>query len=199
MSLVGQPAPAFCLKSTKNLDFLDEDVSLGDYRGRWLVLLFYPLDFTFVCPTEIMAFSRRAEEFRALGADLLAVSTDSVYSHQAWIEFVLGPVAFPLASDLSKEVSRAYGVLDEEAGVARRGLFIVDPGGVVRHEVVHDEAVGRSVDETLRVLRALRTGELCPADWQPGAPTLVRTERRARQPQAATGPLRAPAEPVTAS
>lgn len=162
-------------------------MSLADYRGRWLVLLFYPLDFTFVCPTEIMAFSRRVADFRALDAELLAVSTDSVYSHQAWIEFVLGPVGFPVASDITRQVSRAYGVLDEEAGVARRGLFIVDPEGVVRHQVVHAEEVGRSVDEVLRVLAALRTGELCPADWRPGSPTLIRRKPRVTMPPTRAG------------
>lgn len=177
MRLVGRPAPDFNMLSTKNLDTLQERVKLEDYRGKWLVFFFYPLDFTFVCPTEITAMSDRAQEFFDLDADILACSTDSVHSHRAWIRTSredngLGDIRFPIASDITKEVSRAYDVLIEEDGVALRGLFIVDPEGILRYQVVHDLNIGRSVDETLRVLEALQTGGLCPANWKPGQKTL---------------------------
>ena len=172
MSLVGRHAPGFSLPSTKNMDFLDERVSLEDHRGRWVVLVFYPADFTFVCPTEVLAFSASAEEFAAEDADVIAISPDGVHCHQAWQEFVLGPLAFPLASDSTLAVSRAYDVLVEEDGVPLRALFLIDPHGVVRYEVVHDDNVGRSVQESLRVLRGLKMGTRVPAGWQPGDPTL---------------------------
>ena len=173
MRLVGKPAPDFTMPSTKDLDKLDQTVSLADYRGKWLVLFFYPLDFTFVCPTEITAFNDCVQEFKDLDAEILGVSVDSVYSHRAWIktpreEGGLGPVNYPLASDITKEVSKAYGVLIEEEGVALRGLFIIDPEGTVRYQLVHDNNIGRNVDEVLRVLEALQSGGLCPANWKPG-------------------------------
>ncbi|MFO7172972.1 MAG: peroxiredoxin [Bacillota bacterium] len=176
--LVGRPAPHFDMPSTKNLETLSERVRLEDYRGKWLVLFFYPADFTFVCPTEILAINERIQEFRNLNAEVLGVSVDNVYCHRAWIKAPrelggLGELAFPLASDMTKEVSRAYGVLVEEEGVALRGLFIIDPEGIVRYAVVHDMNIGRSVDETLRVLQALQTGGLCPANWKPGQKTLT--------------------------
>ena len=174
MSLVGQPAPGFeHLPSTKNVARLDEPVSLTDYAGRWLVLMFYPADFTAVSPSELLAFSRCAPELQELGAELLAISTDGVFCHQAFIEFVLGRVNFPLASDTTLSVSRAYGILREEEGTAQRALFIVDPGGVVRYEVVHDVDTGRSVEEVARVLAALVSEVPCAADWQPGVPALL--------------------------
>ncbi len=174
MTLVGQPAPGFQqLSSTKNIVALDEPVALADYAGRWLVLLFYPADFSSVSPSELLAFSRSAPEFEEAGADLLAVSTDGVHCHQAFIEFVLGRLNFPLASDTTLAVSRAYGVLREAEGVAQRALFIVDPAGVVRYEVVHDLDTGRSVEEVLRVLQALATESPCAADWRPGVPSLL--------------------------
>lgn len=174
---VGKPAPDFTMKTTADLENLTSTASLSDYRGKWLVLFFYPLDFTFVCPTEITAMSDAYEEFVKLGADVLGVSTDSVYSHRAWIHTPreqngIAGVKFPIASDITKEVSRKYGVLVEEEGVALRGLFIIDPEGVLQYAVVHSLSVGRSVQETLRVLQALQTGELCPADWKPGQKTL---------------------------
>lgn len=177
LRLVGLPAPDFEMESTKNLETLDEKVKLSDYRGKWLVLFFYPLDFTFVCPTEITALSDRYEEFQELNAEILGVSTDSKFSHRAWIntpreENGLGPINYPLAADTTHKVSRDYGVLVEDEGIALRGLFIIDPEGIVRYQVVHDENIGRSVDETLRVLQALQTGGLCPSDWKPGQKTL---------------------------
>ncbi len=124
-------------------------------------MFFYPLDFTFVCPTEITAYSKAIEDFKSEGAEVLGISVDSEHSHKAWINGDLGQLAFPLASDMTKKVSENYGVLLEDAGIALRGLFIIDPEGIVRYSVIHDLNVGRSVGETLRVLKALKTGGLC--------------------------------------
>ncbi len=174
MSFVGRPAPEFAgLPSTKNPIHLDEPVSLTDFAGRWLTLLFYAADFSPVCPSEMLAFSRAAPEFEELGSELLAVSTDGVHAHQAFIEFVLGRLNFPLASDPTHQVSRDYGVLREDEGVAQRALFIIDPDGFVRYEVVHTLDTGRNVEEVLRVLRALVSGTHCPANWRPGERALL--------------------------
>ena len=162
--LVGKPAPDFRMVSTKDLNTLEHEVALGDYAGRWLVLFFYPADFTFVCPTEVLAFSEAVPAFAERNARLLGVSTDGIHSHVAWQEFHLGHLDFPLASDRNQQVSRAYGVLDD-AGQSARAVFIVDPEGVVRHEVIHDDRVGRSVDELLRVLTALRAPGRTPAHY----------------------------------
>ncbi|MEI6914678.1 MAG: peroxiredoxin [Armatimonadota bacterium] len=170
---VGEPAPKFDMPSTKNLEKLDQNVSLDDYAGKWVILFFYPLDFTFVCPTEITALSDRLSEFTELGCEVIGCSTDSVYSHRAWINTPraqngIEGCAYPLASDITKHVARDYGVLIKDKGIALRGLFIIDPNGVLRYSVVNDLNIGRSVDETLRVLQALQTGGLCPSDWKPG-------------------------------
>ena len=170
---VGQPAPYFEMLSTKNMDTLDEVVTLDDYKGKWLILFFYPYDFSFVCPTEIRALSDCYEEFKALNAELLGVSTDSVYAHRAWLmtpeeeNGVMG-AKYPLASDQTQAVAEAYGVLGEDEGVALRGLFIIDPDGILQYAVIHNMDVGRSVDETLRVLEALQASGLCAANWVPG-------------------------------
>ena len=174
---VGQPAPNFDMPSTKNIEKLNENVELNDYRGRWVVLLFYPLDFTFVCPTELTSFSDRYDDFEGIGAAVIGVSTDSVHSHRAWLKTPrdkggVEGLRYPLASDITKSVARDYGVLIEDKGVALRGLFVIDPEGVLRYAVVHDLNVGRSADETLRVIQALQTGGLCQAEWRPGQETL---------------------------
>ena len=174
---VGQAAPDFDLPSTRNIVKLDENVKLADYRGKWLVLLFYPLDFTFVCPTELTAFSDRYDEFEGIGAEVIGVSTDSVYSHRAWLQTPrersgVEGLNYPLAADITKKTARDYGVLIEEKGIALRGLFVIDPEGVLRYEVVHDLNIGRSVEETLRVIQALQTGGLCQAEWHPGQATI---------------------------
>ncbi|MGE5673447.1 MAG: peroxiredoxin [Mycobacterium leprae] len=168
MALVGKKAPAFSMVTTKNLETLDVRATLDSYQGKWLVLFFYPLDFTFVCPTEITAFSDRAEDFAKLNCEVLGVSVDSIHSHKAWINNGLGELNFPLASDITKQVARDYGVLIEEKGIALRGLFVIDPEGVVRYQVVHELNVGRNVDEVLRVLQACQSGGLCPINWKPG-------------------------------
>lgn len=170
---VGEPAPHFEMLSTKNLETLEETVSLEDYKGQWLILLFYPYDFSFVCPTEILALSNNYEEFKALNAEIIAISTDSVYAHRAWLETPeedngIQGTRFVLASDSTHEVSEAYGVLVEEEGIALRGLFIIDPDSLLQYSVIHNLNIGRSVDETLRVLEALQAGGLCGANWEPG-------------------------------
>jgi len=166
--LVGIPAADFNMATATGDGNDFGRAALSDFKGKWLVLFFYPLDFTFVCPTEITAYSKAYDQFKAIGAEVLGVSVDSEHSHKAWINSSLGQLRFPLASDLTKKVSADYGVLIEEAGIALRGLFIIDPQGVVRYSVVHDLSVGRSVSETLRVLKALQTGGLCPIDWEEG-------------------------------
>lgn len=168
--LVGKPAPTFTAPA-----YADDALTTVDFasmRGRWVVLFFYPLDFTFICPTEITAFSKRYDEFQKLDCDVLGVSTDSEYSHKAWCETQLGKLRFPLVSDKTRTISRDYGVLIEEEGIALRATFIIDPEGILRWANVHDNSVGRSTDEVLRALTALQTGELCPVDWKPGEKTL---------------------------
>lgn len=166
------------MPSTKDMKGLKENVRLSDYKGKFLIMFFYPLDFTFVCPTELKAFSKRIEELKKAGAEVLAVSTDSVFSHRAWINTAedkggLGDLHYVLASDITKDVSRDYGVLLEDKGIALRGLFIIDPEGILQYQVVHSLNIGRSVDETLRVLEAIKTGGLCGADWKPGQKPLT--------------------------
>ncbi|HUM01664.1 MAG TPA: peroxiredoxin [Thermoanaerobaculia bacterium] len=177
--LIGLKAPEFVQEGVLGGRFAT--YRLSDYRGKWVVLFFYPLDFTFVCPTEILAFSDRLGEFRKLGAELLGVSVDSKFSHLAWTEKPrkqggIQGLAYPLLEDLRKELAAAYGVLDVAGAVALRGLFLIDPDGVVQHATVNNLAVGRSVDETLRVLQAFQFvrehGEVCPADWRPGTKSM---------------------------
>ncbi len=171
--LVGRQAPNFTMETVSGDGEQFGSVSLADYKGKWLVFFFYPLDFTFVCPTEITALSEAHELFEDLDTEILGVSTDSKHSHRAWIRTSkedngLGALNFPLASDITKQVARDYGVLIEEEGIALRGLFIIDPEGELKYQVVNHNDVGRSVDETLRVLQALQSGGLCPANWKPG-------------------------------
>lgn len=171
--LVGRPAPDFALETVSGDGKEFGSVKLSDYRGKWLVFFFYPLDFTFVCPTEITALSDAADQFKELDTEILGISVDSVHSHKAWINTAkenngLGKLNFPLASDITKKTASDYGVLIEEEGVALRGLFIIDPEGELKYQVVNHNDVGRSVDETLRVLQALQSGGLCPMNWKPG-------------------------------
>jgi len=174
---VGKPAPDFDMPSTKNIDTLKENVKLADYKGKWLILLFYPLDFTFVCPTELIHFSDRLEELQGVGAEVIGVSTDSVHSHRAWLKTPkdkngIEGVKYPIASDVGGKLAAKYNILVEEANIALRGLFIINPEGILQYAVVHDLNIGRSVDETLRVLQGLQTGGLCAADWKPGQENL---------------------------
>jgi alkyl hydroperoxide reductase subunit AhpC len=169
MLKLNQPAPAF-KKSAYQKGIKDDftEISLEDYRGKWVVLFFYPRDFTFVCPTEIQGFAKHEKAFADVNTQILAASTDSVNSHKAWFERDLKEVDFPIISDPTQELSRSYMVFNEELGEAERGLFIIDPEGNLRYLLVSDDNVGRSVEETLRVVKALQTGGKCPIDWQPG-------------------------------
>jgi alkyl hydroperoxide reductase subunit AhpC len=177
--LVQQQAPDFKAQAVMP-DGSFKQVSLADYKGKYVVLFFWPLDFTFVCPTEIIAFSDRAKEFEKLGVQLLGASVDSEYTHLAWRNTPrnqggLGDIQYPLIADLNKEIARSYGVLLPN-GIALRGLFLIDKEGLVRHQVVNDLPLGRSVDEALRVVQALQYfethGEVCPANWKEGARTI---------------------------
>ena len=169
MIQVGKQAPDFECDALENGEFTR--VKLADHRGKRVVLFFWPLDFTFVCPTEVTAFSKRVNEFRELGAEVLGASTDSKFTHLAWTEKI-GSIDYPMLSDITKDISREYGVLIEEQGIALRGLFVIDPEGAVRYQVVHDLNIGRNVDEVVRVIKALQTGELCPVDWTEDEATL---------------------------
>ena len=176
---VGQMAPDFSATAVVDQEF--KEISLSQYRGKYVVLFFYPLDFTLVCPTEITAFSDRYADFSSKNTEVLAVSVDSKYSHLAWIQTPrnqggIGDIAYPLVADLKKEICAAYNVLNED-GEADRGLFIINPQGMVMHMTVNKAPVGRNVDETLRVLQAYQyveanPDEVCPANWTPGDKTM---------------------------
>lgn len=170
---VGQPAPEVSCEALLDGEF--KAIQLSDYQGKWVFLYFYPLDFTFVCPTEIIAFNDAVDKFAELNCDLLACSTDSVYSHLGWCGSHPGlkHMKHAMLGDTTHEVSRAFDVLLEDKGIALRGSFVIDPEGVVRWINVNDLSVGRSVDEALRVLQALQTDELTPCGWKPGQATLA--------------------------
>jgi peroxiredoxin (alkyl hydroperoxide reductase subunit C) len=173
--LVGRTAPNFKADAVVNGDF--DQIQLSDYKDKkYVVLFFYPLDFTFVCPTELHAFQAKLEEFRKRGAEVIGCSVDSKFSHFAWLNTAkdkggINGVTYPLVSDLNKSIARDYDVL-AEGGVAYRGLFLIDKKGIVRHQLVNDLPLGRSVDEALRMLEALvhveKHGEVCPANWKEG-------------------------------
>ena len=174
-TLVTQKAPDFVATAVMADNSFGE-LRLSDYRGKYTVLFFYPLDFTFVCPSEILAFNRKVEEFNKKDCQLIGISVDSHFTHLAWKETEIekggiGNVQYPLVADIKKEIARAYGVLHDDS-VALRGLFLIDKEGVVRHAVVNDLPLGRNVDEALRMLDALRFteehGEVCPANWHEG-------------------------------
>jgi len=177
---VGQAAPDFLATAVVDQEF--KTIKLSDYRGKYVVLFFYPLDFTFVCPTEVAAFSDRYADFSKINAEVLGVSVDSEFSHLAWIQTDrklggVGDLNYPLVSDIKKNISHAYNVLTED-GIALRGLFIIDPQGIIQHSTVNNMAVGRSVEETLRTLKAFQhvqshPDEVCPIDWQEGDRTMI--------------------------
>ena len=168
---VGQKAPDFAAQALMRDDGV-KDVKLSDYKGKWVVLFFYPLDFTFVCPTEIQGFNKHIQEFKKLNAEILGASTDSVYSHKAWVEHGLGKVEFPILGDTGHQVAKSFNVLLHDKGIALRGTFIIDPNGILKSAVVNDLPVGRSVEETLRTVQALQTGKLTGCGWKPGEKTL---------------------------
>jgi len=174
-TLVGKKAPFFKAEAAIKGDF--KEISLDDYKGKYLCLFFYPLDFTFVCPTELHAFSNKLEEFQSRGCELLACSVDSKFSHHAWLNTTkdkggIAGVAYPILSDMNKTIARSYGTLFEDAGVAFRGTYIIDKEGVVQYSAVNNLPLGRNVDEVLRLVDAIQfheqNGEVCPADWQKG-------------------------------
>jgi alkyl hydroperoxide reductase subunit AhpC len=176
---VGQPAPEFDLPvfDPASPEDLQRRVTLFGYRGDWLVLFFYPADFTFVCPTEILAFTEYRREFDEMDARILGCSTDTIYTHRAWVETPrerngIAGVNFPLAADHAGRAAESFGVLVREEHVALRGLFIIDPAGRLEYAVIHSLDIGRSTGETLRVLAALQTGGLCPSNWRRGEETL---------------------------
>ncbi len=173
--LVGKPAPEFKATAVVNGDF--KEVKLSDYRGKYVVLFFYPLDFTFVCPTELHAFQDKLEHFKKLNTEVLGVSVDSQFSHLAWLNTKredggIEGCKYPLVSDINKTIARDFDVLIPEGGVALRGTFLIDKSGVVRHQTVNDLPLGRNIDEYLRLVEALQFseehGEVCPANWKKG-------------------------------
>lgn len=170
---VQHAAPQFEGMAVVNGEF--KKIKLDDYKGKYVVFFFYPLDFTFVCPTEILAFSDRLDEFKALNTEVIGASVDSHFTHLAWTNTArkdggLKGLRYPLLSDLTKQIAYDYGVLIEAGGIALRGLFLIDPKGVVRHIQINDLPVGRNVDEVLRLVRAFqfveKHGEVCPANWK---------------------------------
>ncbi|XP_012228084.2 peroxiredoxin [Linepithema humile] len=177
---IQKPAPEFSGTAVVKGDF--KEIKLSDYKGKYVVLFFYPLDFTFVCPTEIIAFSEKISDFEALDTQVIGVSTDSHFSHLAWINTprkqggLGGDLGYPLLSDFNKEISTKYNVLLQDSGIALRGLFIIDKEGTLRQLSVNDLPVGRSVEETLRLIKAFqfveKHGEVCPANWQPDSKTI---------------------------
>jgi lipoyl-dependent peroxiredoxin subunit C len=176
MLTVSQKIPAFHLKGVVSLEHGKEfrEIRNDDFPGKWLVLFAWPMDFTFICPTEIAAFGKRYQDFKDRDCELLGLSTDTEYVHLAWRKQHpdLRDLPYPMLADTKRELSQALGILHPEEGVALRATFIVDPTGVIRHVSVNDLSVGRSVDEVLRVLDALQTDELCPCNWVKGQPTL---------------------------
>ncbi len=171
MIQIGKHAPDFSeLTAYHKGEFTK--VSLKDYTGSWVVLFFYPRDFTFICPTEIKGFAKHEKDFADLNCKVLAASTDSEWAHKNWFEADLKEVAYPVIADTTHALSRDYQVLNEDDGSSERGLFIIDDQGIVRYALVSGGSVGRSVGETLRVLKALQSGELCPVEWEPGSETL---------------------------
>ena len=183
--MIGQKAPEFTAAAVMGDNSFKDDFKLSDLKGKHVVLFFYPLDFTFVCPTEIIEFDRKLDEFRKRGCEVVGVSVDSKFSHFAWKETPrdkggIGAIRYPLVADLNKQISRDYGVLNED-GVAFRGTFLIDKEGVVRHLVINDLGLGRNIDEALRMVDALQhleqNGEVCPAGWHKGEEAMKPTQK----------------------
>ncbi len=175
-NIVTKEAPDFTAQAVMPNNVMEE-LTLSSYRGKYVCLFFYPLDFTFVCPSEILAFNKALDQFKEKNCEIIGVSVDSQFTHFAWKQTPvekggIGDIQFPLVADLNKKISLSYGVLLEDMGVALRGLFIIDRDGIVRHALINDLPLGRSVDEALRILEALQFheehGEVCPANWRPG-------------------------------
>lgn len=181
MLTVGSLLPQFKVKATVSNDVHNAFVEINNdsYKGKWLVLFFWPKDFTFVCPTEIAAFGKLDSEFKDRDTQLLGGSTDSEFVHLAWREHKaeLNDLPFPMLADVKRELSQALGILDPHEGVSQLATFIIDPEGVIRFSMVTDLNVGRNPDEVMRVLDALQTDELCPCNWQKGDATLIIEEK----------------------
>jgi len=184
MNCIGKSAPTFKAPAVHNEKIIDLDLESMKGKGRYAVIFFYPKDFTFVCPTEITAYSDALDKFNALKCDVMAVSTDSEHAHLAWVKASrkdggVGGLRIPLVADPSHSISKAYGVLREGEGIADRGLFILDSDHIIRHITCNDLGIGRSVDETLRLVEAIQFnqqhGEVCPANWVKGGKTIVPT------------------------
>ena len=187
-AFVSQKAPDFTADAYVNGEF--QKVSLSDYRGKKVVLFFYPLDFTFVCPTEILAFTDRMEEFKKRNTEVIAVSVDSHFTHHAWAQVDrkdggIKGVNYPLVADLSKNISRSYAVLLEDAGIALRGLFIINKEGILKHATINHLDLGRNIDEVLRLLDAVdyteQYGEVCPVNWKKGEKAMKPTAAGLRE------------------
>jgi peroxiredoxin (alkyl hydroperoxide reductase subunit C) len=167
MPMIGQPAPQFTTQAVFDGGDIT-NMSLSEEQGNWAVVFFYPLDFTFVCPTELTQFREHLPEFSKANAVVVGASVDSVHSHKRWLRDDLGNLGFPLIADLTKRISKDYGVLIEERGIATRGTFIIDPEQNIQYMGIHNTAVGRDAKEILRVLHGLQSGELCGAGWKKG-------------------------------
>nr|ABM55645.1 putative cytosolic thioredoxin peroxidase [Maconellicoccus hirsutus] len=185
---LAKPAPSFSGTAVINGQF--KNISLEDFKGKYLVLFFYPLDFTFVCPTEIIAFSDRVDEFRKIGCEVVAASCDSHFCHLAWVNTPrnqggLGQMNIALLADKAATIAKSYGVYDEDTGIPFRGLFIIDDKGILRQVTINDLPVGRSVDETLRLVQAFqftdKHGEVCPANWKPGSKSMKADPKGAQE------------------
>ncbi len=172
---IGHPAPEFSAAAwdPRHPDKMNHQVSLKDFKGKWTLLFFYPLDFTFVCPTELIHLGELNKEFEKLNCQIVAASTDSVFSHQAWAkqDERIGKLGFPILSDMSQEVAFDYDVLHKD-GIALRGAFLIDPDGILQSMTVNNLSVGRNPEELLRTLKAFQTGDLCPVNWEAGEKTL---------------------------
>ncbi len=184
MSLIGKPAPEFHAKAVV-IDKIFENFSLANFEGKYVVFFFYPLDFTFVCPTELHAFQDLLSEFEKRNVQVIGCSVDSCFSHHAWLSMPkskggIKGVTYPIVSDLNKSIARSFHVLKEDEGIAYRGLFLIDKEGTIRHQVVNDLPLGRSVDEVLRMIDALifheEFGQVCPANWKAGEKAMKPTE-----------------------
>lgn len=167
MLMINQPAPQFTAQAVFDASDVRE-ISLKDYKGQWVVLFFYPLDFTFVCPTEITQFREYLKDFVAAGASVIGCSVDSCHAHKRWIRDDLGNLGYPLLADLTKRIARDYGVLFEDRGIATRATFIIDPEQKIQYMGIHNTSVGRDAKEILRVLQGCQSGELCQAGWKKG-------------------------------
>ena len=182
-NLITKKAPDFTARAVLADNTIDSEFSLSSYQGKYIILFFYPLDFTFVCPTEILAFDEKLDEFKKRDAEVMGVSVDSVHSHLAWKKIPvekggIGPIRYPLVSDLNKSIGRTYDVLLDDA-VTFRALFLIDREGIVRHATLNDDALGRNINETMRTLDALRHydehGKVCPANWEKDGDSLERS------------------------